>query len=120
LVEKKDEMLYINAGGLKMRKRIEKRRQAKLKVLFGENKYENLGFTSNISRHGMYIESENSRSFDREILMMLTTNLGIFKLRGEVRWRMESPIPGEEGKIREGMGVKIVEAPPEYLNLVKL
>ena len=103
-----------------MRKRIEKRRHAKLKVMFGDTKCENVGFTSNISRHGMYIESDNARSFDREILMMLSTNVGIFKLRGEVRWRMESPAPGKDGKIREGMGVKIVEAPPEYLSLVEL
>lgn len=103
-----------------MLKRIEKRRHAKLKVLFGDNKCESIGYTSNISRHGMYIESDNARSFNREILMMLTTNVGIFKLRGEVRWRMESPSPGKDGKMKEGMGVKIVEAPPEYLNLVEL
>ncbi|MCK5058342.1 MAG: PilZ domain-containing protein [Candidatus Aminicenantes bacterium] len=102
-----------------MHKRSEKRKEMKLKVLFGENNCENVGFTSNISRRGMYIESESARAFDREIQLLLNANEQVFKLRGEVRWRMESPSPGQGGKIIEGMGVKIVDASQEYLNLVE-
>ena len=102
-----------------MQKRREKRKEMKLKVLFGENICENVGFTSNISKHGMYIESESARAYSRKISLMLNANQQVFKLRGEVRWRMESPSPGQGGKITEGMGVKIVDAPQEYLNLVK-
>lgn len=102
-----------------MQKRIEKRKQVKLMVLFGDNKCEHVGFTSNISKHGMYIESDITHPFKREILMMLTANSQVFNLRGEVRWRMESPSPGKGGKIKEGMGVKIIEAPQEYLSLVE-
>jgi len=102
-----------------MQKRNEKRKDLKLKVLFGENDCENVGFTSNISKHGMYIESESARAYEHEILLMLNANEQVFRLRGEVRWRMEAPAPGHGGKIIEGMGVKIVDAPQEYLNLVE-
>ena len=102
-----------------MQKRKEQRKQSRLKVLFGEHNCENVGFTSNISKGGMYIESDSSRSFDRAITMMLAADDRVFKLKGEVRWRMESPTPGNHTKVTEGMGVRIVDAPPEYLNFVE-
>lgn len=89
-------------------------------VLFGDKKCENVGFTSNISKHGMYIESDSARPFERQIQMMLTANNQVFQLKGQVRWRMESPAPGKGGKVKEGMGVKIIDAPQEYINLVEL
>ncbi len=68
----------------------------------------------------MFIETEQSRFFDREIILELSAGKQVFQLKGEVRWRMESPTPGKNGKIIEGMGVKITQASPQYLQWVEI
>ncbi len=77
-----------------------------------------VGVSSNISRTGVFIESPSPVSSKNEIAIILAVDNDLYKLKGEVRWvkRREDKQPED---VPPGMGIKITEAPAEYLNFVE-
>ncbi len=75
--------------------------------------------TKNISRTGIYIEAIGiDLNTDRNVLISLVGDDSMFKLGGEIIWNRT--IPCEPGLASiEGLGIKITDAPPDYLNFVE-
>lgn len=97
--------------------RKERRLDKKLMVSFSENGFDGLGLTQNISRFGLCIASEVELPDQREIKLSLAVPGEVLNLRGEVMWCRE--IGDRKKSIPDHIGIKIVEAPPEYLNYVE-
>jgi hypothetical protein len=100
-----------------MTKRKEQRINKKLMVSFNENGFDGLGLTQNISRYGMCVASEIELPSHQEILLSIAVPGEVLNLKGEVMWCKESA--DKNNTIPESIGIRIVEAPPEYLNYVE-
>lgn len=75
--------------------------------------------TKNISRTGLYIEAIGlNLNNDRNVSVSLVGEDSLFKLGGEIIWN--KTIPCEPGLSSiEGLGIKITDAPVDYLNFVE-
>jgi hypothetical protein len=103
---------------MKSNKRHEKRIKKSLLVYTDSGTFDLLGVSSNISRNGLFIESPYSLTDDSEVMLAVVIDNELYNLKGEVRWVKR---PGEmiPDHIPAGMGVRITEAPVEYLNFVE-
>ena len=101
-----------------MNKRIEKRLEKSLLAYSDGDGDALLGVISNISKNGIYIETNSTMEPESEISFILAIYNELFHLKGEVRWikRSDESSPGD---IQPGMGIRITEAPVEYLNYVE-
>jgi Tfp pilus assembly protein PilZ len=102
---------------VKMTKRKEDRVQKKLMVSIDDEGADTLGLTNNISKYGMRVNSNKKLKEHREILVSIAVPGEVFNLKGEVMWCNESAT--EDDNIPESIGIKIIEAPPEYLNYIE-
>jgi hypothetical protein len=100
-----------------MKNKREPRINKKLMVSFNENGYDGLGLTENISRYGMCINSEIEIPSQREIILSIAVPGEVLNLKGEVVWCRE--LNGANQEIPDQLGIKILEAPAEYLNYVE-
>ncbi|MEN8222755.1 MAG: PilZ domain-containing protein [Acidobacteriota bacterium] len=75
--------------------------------------------TKNISRTGIYLEAIGlNLNSDRNVSISLVGEDSLFKLGGEIIWNRS--IPSEQGlESIEGLGIKITDAPSDYLNFVE-
>ena len=75
--------------------------------------------TKNISRTGLYVEAIGlDLNTDRNVSVSLVGEDSLFKLGGEIIWN--KTIPCDEGlESIEGLGIKITDAPSDYLNFVE-
>lgn len=75
--------------------------------------------TKNISRTGIYIEAIGlNLNSERNVSVSLVGDDSLFKLGGEIIW--SRTIPCEPGLSPiEGLGIKITDAPSDYLNFVE-
>ena len=105
-------------AGATAEKRIEKRIRKKLLVNINGDDFIELAITSDISKNGLFIESANVIPLNKEILIMLKTNDDLFNLKCEVKWIKRPSKLFFKDKKSGGMGMKIIEAPAEYLNYV--
>ncbi len=96
-----------------MEKRRENRIKKRVMVKFGENNYERLGFTSNISSGGLHIASTQILPSGREITILLEDNDRVYSLKGEVRWSIKYPSHFYSYML-SGMGVKLKDIPLEF------
>lgn len=101
-----------------MNKRIEKRLEKSLLAYSDGDGDALLGVISNISKNGIYIETNTVAEAESEISFVLAVYNELYHLKGEVRWtkRPEETSPED---IPPGMGIRITEAPVEYLNYVE-
>jgi hypothetical protein len=99
-------------------RRIEKRVKKNLLVYRDNGGFELLGVSANISKNGLFIESPYTVDIDSELLLAVAVDKELFKLKGEIRWfkTTEDEFPEH---IPAGMGIRITEAPAEYLNYVE-
>ncbi len=100
-----------------MTKRKEERLQKKLMVSIDDEGADTLGLTNNISRYGMQVNSNKKLRAHHEILVSIAVPGEVFNLKGEVIWCKESGI--RDDNIPDSIGIKITEAPPEYLNYIE-
>ena len=100
-----------------MAKRKEERVNKKLIVSFDAQGIDNLGLTKDISKYGMCIASNKTVSETREVIVSIAVPGEVFNLKGEVIWCNESE--DKEDSIPESIGIKITEAPSEYLNYIE-
>ncbi len=75
--------------------------------------------TKNVSRHGIYLEAiDLELDTDRSVFISLIGEDTLFKIIGEIIWN--KTIPSEPGLSSiEGLGIRITDAPSEYLNFVE-
>lgn len=101
-----------------MNKRIEKRLEKSLLAYSDGDGSDLMGVISNISKNGLYIETRTVAEPENEISFVLAVYNELYHLKGEVRWikNAEDQFPED---IPPGMGVRITEAPVEYLNYVE-
>lgn len=105
------------AGGT-MNRRIEKRLEKSLLVYTNGNGSQLLGIISNISKNGIFIESEKILDVDSEISLVLAIYNEFYPVKGEVRWVRR---PGDRSSVNvpTGMGIHLKEMPREFLNYVE-
>ena len=101
-----------------MNKRNEKRLDKSLLAYTDGNGADLLGVISNISKNGIFIVTDKIFEINNEISFVLAVYGESYHLKGEVRWvrRPEDQAPGSPPA---GMGIRIIEAPVEYLNYVE-
>ena len=100
-----------------MAKRKEERVNKKFIVSFDAQGFDNLGLTKDISKYGMCIASNKKIPESREIIVSIAVPGKVFDLKGEVIWCNESE--NKEDSIPDSIGIKITEAPSEYLNYIE-
>jgi Tfp pilus assembly protein PilZ len=100
-----------------MSKRNDKRVNKKFMVSFDEKGFDNLGLTENLSNRGLCIKTKKEIESSTEILLSIAVPGDIFNLKGEVVWCKGSENTSDA--IPESIGIKITEAPAEYLNFVE-
>ncbi len=77
------------------------------------------GITQNISKNGMYIEAIDIKSsIDQELSIIAAVERSLYQLRGEIAWIKNLPIKTTKKSI-QGIGIKLTEAPAEYLNYIE-
>jgi len=101
-----------------MNNRKEKRVDKKLMVNLADQGVDVLGLTSNLSKYGICcVSSEIEIPVHQEILLSIAVPGEIFNVKGEVVWCKRS---GETGSnVPDAIGIKITEAPSEYLNYIE-
>jgi len=100
-----------------MTKRREERIDKKLIVSFDNQGFDTLGLTEDISKFGMRIASNKKMPEKQEILVSIAVPGEVFELKGEVMWCSESK--DSKNSIPDSIGIKIISAPPEYLNYIE-
>jgi len=101
-----------------MNKRIEKRLEKSLLAYSDGDGSDLIGVISNISKNGIFIETRTVEEPDSEISFVLAVYNELYHLKGEVRWT-KHPEDSFPEDIPPGMGIRITEAPVEYLNYVE-
>ena len=101
-----------------MKTRNEKRIEKNLLVYMDNESNDLVGVSSNISKNGVFVESPSPISSNNEIAIILAVDNELYKLKGEVRW-FKRPGDKQPEDAPPGMGIKITEAPAEYLNFVE-
>ncbi len=100
-----------------MPKRKDPRVSKKFIVSFNDNGFEELGLTKNLSKSGICIGSQKEVPSKKEIIVSIAVPGEVFNLKGEVIWCSESD--DLDDNVPDSIGIKIVEAPVEYLNFVE-
>jgi hypothetical protein len=100
-----------------MAKRKEERVNKKLIVSFDSQGFDNLGLTKDISKYGMCIASNKKVTESRDITVSIAVPGEVFNLKGEVIWCNESE--NKDDSIPDSIGIRITEAPSEYLNYIE-
>ena len=104
--------------GGKMGNKRDKRYNKKFIINIDHNGIEQVGVTSNVSENGMYIEINKNISNNSIIILLLAIDDELYEMRGEVKWSKQVS-ENDAPHVLKGMGVKIVEANPGYINYVK-
>jgi len=77
------------------------------------------GITQNISKSGMYIEAIDIKSAkSQELSIVAAVERNLYRMEGEIAWTRNLPIKAAKKSI-QGIGIKLIEAPTEYLNYVE-
>ncbi len=86
-------------------------------ISFRENGFDGLGLTLNISKYGMCIYSEANLPGNQELALSIAVPGEIYNMKGEVMWCGGK----DRGAVDfpDHIGIKITEAPPEYINFVE-
>ena len=100
-----------------MEKRRESRLRKKYMVRFGENDFERLGFTGDLSKKGMFITSSHVITPNSPVQILFHHDDRVFSIQGVVKWSLR--YPGRYSSyVPIGMGVEIKKAPGDYYRFV--
>ncbi len=97
------------------KQRREHRVEKKLMISFEGNDFDNLGVTEDISKFGMKVAARKELPTHQEVEISIAIPGEVYKLKGEVVW-CRGP---SDNDIPDEIGIKITEAPPDYLNYVE-
>lgn len=91
-------------------KRDTKRRRKRLRLMFGIERAERLGFTEDISRNGLFIRTATPHLPNTRLSIEITTVDGeIIRIEGKVRWIRRVPLNLIHLVNKCGMGVMITD-----------
>lgn len=99
-------------------RRIDKRLKKSLLVYTDNGTFDLLGVSANISKNGLFVESPYTLTNESEILLAVVVDDDLYKIKGEVRW-VKRPEDKAPEKVPAGMGIRVTEAPVEYINYVE-
>ena len=102
-----------------MNKRNEKRIDKSLLAYTDGNDADLLGVVTNISKNGTFIVTEKIFDIESEILFVMAGYNELYHLKGEIRWT-RCLADQSLGHLPTGIGIRITDAPVEYLNFVEL
>lgn len=103
-----------------MTERHELRLENKLLVNIFQEGFESMGLTSNISRDGISVITTSVLPVNTIISLQLGVADETYLLKGEILWSKESAnSPGGDGDGNALTGIKIIEAPEQYLKYVE-
>ncbi|MCP5054404.1 MAG: hypothetical protein GY940_44970 [bacterium] len=77
-----------------------------------------VGISANISKSGVFIESPRPDHSKDDVSVVIVVDNELFRLKGQVQW-IKGPEDRQPEHIPAGMGIRITEAPAEYLNYVE-
>ncbi len=101
--------------------RLEERNKKRLSVRFGNGKLDNLGYSSDVSSQGFFVESRAVYKSGVVINFELTTRDGeIILIEGKVQWTKKGA-PRLNHIMKSGMGIyiqKILKGEDAYLALL--
>jgi len=97
--------------------RKDKRINKKFIVSFDVDGFEKLGLVQNISKSGICIASETCVPEEKEIIISIAVPGEIYNLKGEIAWCKSSE--NKSDTVPDSMGIRITEAPSEYLNFIE-
>lgn len=99
--------------------RIEERVLESLTVSVRYNEKVYSGITQNLSKNGLYIETIGLPiSHGKDISIMLAGDEALYRLEGEIMWNKNLTFGNIEESLN-GIGVKLISAPSEYLNFIE-
>lgn len=101
-----------------MEKRTGQRIRKKLVVSFGDEGFENIAITSDISDQGLCVLSHFPLFKNREIRLNLAVDDQIFEIKGQVMWT-RFPFDKDDHRAMKGAGIKITQAPEGYHHYVE-
>jgi len=102
-----------------MNKRNEKRLEKNLLAYTDDNESDLLGVISNISKNGIFVVTDKIFDINTEISFVLAVYNELYYLKGEVRW-IRHPDDQPPAHLPTGIGIRLTEAPVEYLNYVEI
>jgi len=109
-------MMDDGPGGGYMDKRYSKRVLSRIKVFFGPQAPEYLGFALNVSAHGLYLSSTRVFHPPTELRIRLAPiGAAAIDVSGRVCWSMRVP-PNLVSVVKQGMGVRLDSPPCDYLD----
>lgn len=84
-------------------------------VRFGPSKPDKLGFTEDLSSDGLFIAARivHAPGTQLQIQLTLPDNRAL-QMTGQVVWARQAPPQLSRFLKKVGMGVRLVQAPPEY------
>ena len=105
----------IKSGGSRIEKRVLK--NLTISVRYDEKVYS--GITQNISKNGLYIETIGlPLNPNIDISIIIAGEDALYRLEGEIVWEKKIK-SGSVGESLNGLGVKLISVPSEYINLVE-
>ena len=97
------------------------RRTKRIEVRFGPERPTDLGFTVDVSETGLFVKTNTVYPPDtRLVLELFLPDRRVLSLRGRVMWAKRLPPQLARLLRKAGMGVELIDPPPEYLNLIQL
>lgn len=104
-----------------MEKQQRTRRTKRIEVRFGPERPADLGFTIDVSETGLFIKTNTVYPPDTRLVLELSLpDRRVLSLRGRVMWAKRVPPQLARHLRKAGMGVELIDPPPEYLDLVRV
>jgi hypothetical protein len=100
-----------------MTKRKEKRISKSLLVDLGQNGFEQMGVTVNLSRRGMCIATTDAFPAQSELQILIAAADDIYAVTGMVMWNMKRESAAADN-VPVGLGIKIKDAAPGYYKFI--
>ena len=103
-----------------MEKQQRTRRTKRIEVRFGPERPTDLGFTIDVSETGLFVKTNTVYPPDTRLVLELSLpDRRVLSLRGRVMWAKRVPPQLARLLRKAGMGVELIDPPPEYLNLIQ-
>ena len=104
-----------------MEKQKRTRRTKRIEVRFGPEQATDLGFTVDVSETGLFIKTNKVYPPDTRLVLELSLpDKRVLSLRGRVTWAKRLPPQLARHVKKAGMGIELIDPPPEYLDLVQV
>jgi Tfp pilus assembly protein PilZ len=104
-----------------MEKQQRTRRTKRIEVRFGPEQPTDLGFTIDVSETGLFVKTNTVYPPDTRLVLELSLpDRRVLSLRGRVMWAKRVPPQLARLLRKTGMGIELIDPPPEYLDLVRV